>query len=110
MRYSGYQNILSKVRYDYDSFDKDLSIIMIMLSGVDYILLLRKFINNSARCSTYTAGRFCKYGRTHESRISEGRIRGWTKLLCRNHLERLCVVGLLLDCLTGTRQNAETLK
>lgn len=79
MRYSGYQNILSKVRYDYDSFDKDLSIIMIMLSGVDYILLLRKFINNSARCSTYTAGRFCKYGRTHERRISDGQNKGVAK-------------------------------
>lgn len=31
MRYSGYQNILSKVRYDYDSFDKDLSIIKVVV-------------------------------------------------------------------------------
>lgn len=34
MRYSGYQNILSKLRYDYGSFDNDLSIIMIIVSGM----------------------------------------------------------------------------
>lgn len=56
MRYSGYQNILSKVSYDYDSFDKDLRrfLIMIIVSGDVYILLMRKFINNPTRCCTHT--------------------------------------------------------
>ena len=33
MRYSGYQNILSKVRYDYGSFDNDLRRFLIMIIG-----------------------------------------------------------------------------
>lgn len=34
MRYSGYQNILSKLRYDYGSFDKDLRRFLIMIWGM----------------------------------------------------------------------------
>lgn len=95
MRYSGYQNILSKVRYDYGSFDKDLSIIMIIVSGDVYILLLRKFINNLARCCTHIPRQKSGQSNSHmKDWFQMGRYRGCLKLLSGNWLERLC------ECLT----------
>ena len=47
MRYSGYQNILSKLRCDYGSFDKDLKKFLIVIIGGALHLFCQKIFSES---------------------------------------------------------------